>query len=64
MRSMLDHWAEVSKTHTTIVEFLEWAERHGYVMIESPVKPSVMADEYLEVDQGQLDKERRMLLAQ
>jgi len=62
MGRMLVRWAECQQKHATVTDFLEWAEAKGYVEINTPPKVSTMVDEYFDIDQAQLDKERRKLL--
>ena len=70
----LAHWGSVAHNHTTILEFLEWAERGGHLVFELICLPkpkgsgtraasfSEVVDAHLQVNRKELDRARRALL--
>lgn len=69
----LNHWAEIHKDHSVVMEFLQWMESLGILLdfeyadtSEFPTLDShkfeSLADKFFEVDRRELDKERRELL--
>lgn len=63
--SMLAHWASVKDRHDTVVEFFEWLQQqkiHVALVDEDDNfvhGVDVLARRWLEVDDAQLERERR-----
>lgn len=71
-REMLDRWAANIDERRTIEAFLDWCEEQRIELAqwgdrrwpEPLTSRSALLDRYHEIDQQQLDKERRALLAE
>jgi len=70
-RNQLEHWRSVHGKYIAVMEFLFWIESEYGIRLDydgvSPEKPaplelSKLLDEFFEVDQARLDRERRELL--
>jgi len=61
-REMLDRWSMMFKDRITILNFWEWLESREDFADLNDVRIQDALDEYHEINQRQLDDERRELL--
>lgn len=61
-REMLDRWAATFEDRRVILNFWEWLQSHHKFTDLNDVHIQQALDEYHEINQRQLDNERRALL--
>lgn len=72
MKSEIDKWAENIDDRRVVADFLEWMDSNGYVVAEQfglfgnvrliAHSHHALLDEFYEVDNEQLEKERRAVI--